>query len=850
MLHRGLLSTKTQESGTIICMKTVVDLVESFKKRDKTAVVHKTGYRTFRWTFQELHNDVRRTASLLESQGLKKGDKLLLWGYNSPQWGIIFMAAASRGIVIVPIDFLATGDFVEKIQAQVSAKLIFHSEFKILPPLKLKSFIIEHLAHNLEGQKPLKSRVQINADDLLEIVYTSGTTGDPKGVLITHGNLISNVNSIVKVVNVSSSQTFLSVLPMSHLFEQNPGFLAPLSVGCTVVYMRGLRPNLIFKVLAEEQVTNIVLVPRLLKLFETSIRREVDAKGKTHVFEKMLKLNAPRGVKKVLFKPVHKKFGTHFRYFICGGAPLSDDLQRFWNGLGFRIVQGYGLTECAPVLTVNPLETSVAGSVGKAIPGVELKLAANGEVLAKGPNITQGYFKKPQQTKELFEKGWMKTGDIGSLDENGYLFLKGRQKDVIVTAAGMNVYPDDIEAALMRQKGVRDVCVIGLPGSGGEQVHAEVLPLDPKLDIKKVVAAANLDLNDSQKITSYGKWTKEDFPRTTTMKIKKPLVLAAVVEQQDATKKAPVTDSRSKLYNLIAKVCEVDPGIIKPSSAMALDLHLSSVNRIELVAMIEQDFNLDINEDEITATTTVGELEDMIRKRAKVLESNIFRRWLLSPPARLLRGSFNGILANNLLRLFVRRTVIGKENLKNLNGPVIFIANHVGYFDAPTIMMTLPWRYQQRVAPAAWKEYFETEGATFSQNKFLRALQLRFYYEYSSVMVNAYPFPKQTGFKHSLEYTGELIDNNWSIMFFPEGEHSPSGELQPFRSGIGWIVKEMKVPIVPIKHSGFEHIMAGDQIQFPSFGRVTIKFGKPIVLDDRKSIPELTTELQQILKKL
>ncbi len=830
-------------------MKTVADIISGFEKWNKPALIHKTGIRTFTLSYSELHQKILQTSAYMDSQGIKKGDKILLWGFNSPEWGIVFLAAALKGVVIVPIDFLATGDFVQKIHDQVKAKAIFHSEFKLVPGLKIPDFVIEHLDYYISGTPPAHPGEAVLPEDLLEIVYTSGTTGDPKGVMITHANLISNVVAIKKVVDVRPEQIFLSLLPLSHLFEQNPGFLSPLSSGCTVVYMRGLRPNLIFKVLSEVKVTNIVIVPRLLKLFETSIRREVEAKGKTKTFNKILNRELPRGLKKLLFKPVHKKFGTHFGYFISGGAPLSTDLQQFWSGLGFRIVQGYGLTECSPVLTVNPLEASVAGSVGHAIPGVELKLANNNEVLARGSNITSGYFQRPDKTSELFEGEWMKTGDIGELDDNGYLFLKGRQKDVIVTGAGMNVYPEDIEAILLRQKGVKDVCVIGLPSPQGEQVHAEIISSEPALDAKKVVAAANQELNDSQQITSFGVWPKDDFPRTTTMKIKKMLVVAAVTSQQ-SNAAAASTDNHSKLQNLVAEICEVNADEVQPEAALATGLHLSSVGRIELIARLEQDFNLDLNEDEITATTTIGELEAMILQRARVHESNIFRRWLLSPPLRIVRGIFNAILANNLLRLFVRRKLIGRENLNGLKEPVIFIANHVGYFDAPVVMMSLPWRFRHKLAAAAWKEYFENEGKVWFKNKYLQKIQRGFYYEYASIMVNAYPFPKKSGFKRSLEYTGELIDKGWNILFFPEGEHSPSGKQQPFRTGIGWIIKEMKVPVVPIKHSGFENIMAGDAIQLPRFGKVTIKIGKPVTLDDRKSIPEITSELEQILSDL
>ncbi len=830
-------------------MKTVAELIQGFLDRDKIALVYKSGFRTFTLTYQELHHKILQTAAMLDSNGLKKGDKILLWGFNSPEWGIVFLSCALKGIIVVPIDFLATGDFVEKIQKQVKAKAIFHSEFKILPDIGISGFVLEHLYKDISSSEPKAVMENIGPDDLLEIVYTSGTTGDPKGVMITHGNLMSNVTSIKQVVDVQPSQTFLSLLPLSHLFEQNPGFLSPLSAGCTVVYMRGLRPNLIFKVLSEERVTNIVIVPRLLKLFETSIRREVEAKGKTKIFNKLLGKDLPRALKKLLFRPVHKKFGTHFGYFISGGAPLSKDLELFWTGLGFRLVQGYGLTECSPVLTVNPLNASRDGSVGFAIPGVELKLNQGHEVLARGPNITQGYFERPDKTKELFDDGWMKTGDIGELDDQGYLFLKGRQKDVIVTGAGMNVYPEDIEAELTRQPGVKDACVIGLPTPQGEQVHAELILSEATADAKKLVNKANQALNDSQQITSFGVWAKEDFPRTTTMKVKKMLVLAEVKNQHiDAA--APSNDTHTKLHVLIASVCEVDVNDIRPEASLASDLHLTSVGRIELIARLEQDFNLDINEDEITATTTILELENIIKLRAKVRESDIFRRWLLSMPLRITRGTFNGVLANNVLRLFVRRECVGTENLKDIKGPVIFIANHVGYFDAPTVMMSLPWRFRHKVAAAAWKEYFENEGRVWFKNKYLQKLQLGFYYEYASIMVNAYPFPKKTGFKRSLEYTGELIDKDWSIMFFPEGEHSPSGELQPFRTGIGWIVKEMNIPVVPIKHSGFENIMAGDDIQLPRRGKVTIKFGKPVMLDSRNSIPQITSELERILKDL
>ncbi len=830
-------------------IRTIPDLIETFKTRDKTAIIQKTGVRTFTYTYKQFYKNILKTQTMLDRLGLKKGDKILLWGFNGPSWGTLFLAAARSGIIIVPVDFLSLPEFVKSLKEIVGAKAIFHSEFKIPPEMGIKKVIIENLDFYIKDLPQKTEKTEISENDLLEIVFTSGTTGDPKGVMLTHKNLVSNIEGVLKVIKINPEQTFLSLLPMSHLFEQNPGFLAPLSAGCTIVYMKGLRPNLIFKTLSEVKITNIALVPRLLKLFYDGIMREVEATGKTKTFNKLLNLDLPKPVRKILFSKVHKKFGTHFQYFISGGAPLSEELDTFWKKLGFTIVEGYGLSECSPILTANTPQKQVPRSVGKPIPGVTLKINNSGEVLVKGDNITQGYFQKKEQTKALFDGKWMKTGDIGSLDKDNYLFLKGRAKDIIVTGAGVNVYPEDIEKVLMKNNDVKDVCVLGVPTDAGEEVHAEIILKDPKTNLKSIIDSTNKELNEAQQILSFALWNTDDFPRTTTMKIKKRFVLSEINEREkkDTTLKA---ENKSKLHEIIAKINDIDPRTIKPSSNLSLDLKLTSVNKIELISIIEQEFNLDIDEDEINNKTTVVDLEKIIKDRRRFSKKDVFRRWTLAMPIRILRFVWNLIIGDNLIYLFCRREVVGLENLKDLNQPAIFIANHIGYFDAPNVLMSLPFGIRNKIATAAWKEYFTTDGDPLFKNKVLDHLLWKFYYQYTTIFVNVYMFPKKTGFKESLEYTGELLDKNWNILFFPEGEHSPDGTLQPFRSGIGWIAKEMRVPIVPIKHFGLSKIMAGDPHQFPRFGKVTIKIGKPVMLDYTKSIPEITNQLHDIIAKM
>lgn len=824
-------------------IRTISDISAGFVKRKKTAMIYKTGFRTFRLSYGQLHTSVLKTCTLFEQLGLGKGDKILIWGYNCPQWGILFLAATKMGVVVVPIDYMANSDFVKKIQVAVQPKILFHSEFKLPPAGPIQAFLLEHLDRYISSLSKSQRAYEIREDDLAEIVYTSGTTGAPKGVMLTHKNIVSNVRSVINLSGISSEQTFLSVLPLSHLFEQNPGFLALLESGCTIVYIRGLRPSLIFKTLEQERVTNMILVPRLLKLFADGVMRQVEAEHKTKLFNKLLTIKASKKIKQLLFRAVHKKFGYHFQYFVVGGGPFASELESFWFNLGFTTLQGYGLTECSPVLTGNSIKQQKLGSVGKAVQGVTLKIGGDGEIWAKGDNVFKGYFQNKTETHSLFANGWMRTGDIGSIDKDGYVFLKGRKKDVIVLSSGVNIYPEDIEQILLKQAGVSDVCVLGLPIDNEEIVHAEIL-LKEWANVRDVVDAANQLLGESQQITSYAKWPKEDFPRTTTMKIQKRFVLDEVLKRGKNTADK-ITQNHPKIYLMLSRISKVDADQIKPSTKLALDLHLGSINRIELISLLEQEYNLDINEDEITADTTVSDLEAIVKDRQQFKQKNIFRRWLLCDSIRIVRFIYNALLADNVIRLFCRRTVIGRENLENLKQPVIFIANHVGYFDTPNIYMSLPFAIRNKIAVAAWKEYFD-----IPKRETLKRMLYWVYFEHASLFSNIFLFPKKKGFKKSLEYTGELLDKGWNILFFPEGEHSPSGKLQPFRSGIGWLVKEMRVPVIPIKHSGLERIMAGDQHQIPRFGRVTVTIGKPLEIDYTKSVPEITNELQQIIQKM
>ena len=365
------------------------------------------------------------------------------------------------------------------------------------------------------------------------LFYTSGTTGAPKGVALSHRNLLANVLQVsAQFPTVSADYRFLSLLPLSHMFEQTAGFLVPLYLGGSIIYLRTLKPSAIMEAFADEDVHAMIAVPRLLQLLKGSVERELAAKGLLSIFNTLCLLSETFQLKPArrYFSPIQKKFGRNFKMFVSGGAPLSPDTFRFWSSAGFRVIEGYGLSETSPVLATNKMDKQVCGAVGWAVPGVELRLE-NGEVQAKGDNIFSGYFNNDAATKEAFTAdGWFRTGDLGAYDESGALVIKGRAKEVIVTGAGINVYPDELEALLLRTPGVRDGCVIGLDRGSGEEVHAVIVPDGSGRPLDEILAEVNGALDELHRITGFSVWPDPELPKTTTLKVQKFIVKKRLLE--------------------------------------------------------------------------------------------------------------------------------------------------------------------------------------------------------------------------------------------------------------------------------------------------------------------------------
>jgi len=516
------------------------------KFRDQVAFQMRQDEAYRRITYGEVGELVKRLQPAL---GVEPGDRVILLSENRPEWGISYLAITSLGAIVVPLDAMLQKEELLPLINDSGAKAAVVSE-------QFKGFVqgtrVEAQTIVMEGFDKLQgpvgnSRSSVSLDDVASIVYTSGTTGVPKGVMLTHRNIMSNVTSVVPMFDFSPKDNFLSVLPLHHTFETTAGFLGPFHEGCRITYAESLKSPSILRNMQETGVTVMCGVPLLFQLFYDGIMRNVEEMGKAKAFAvlfaiaKFFKHIIGINLGRKLFKVVHKKFGGKIKFFVSGGAALDPDVAKNFDLMGFTILQGYGLSESSPILTCNNLKHNRLGSVGQPIPGVEIRIAGTdpvGEILAFGPNIMKGYYKQKELTSRVVVNGWLHTGDVGYLDEENYLFITGRSKDVIVTGSGVNVYPDEIEFVLCKIRAIKEACVMGDKVKSGvrkgtEEVIALIFPDMEYLEkqgkkdekaIREVIASEVQELNqrmaDFKRIARFV-IRKKELPKTRLKKIKR-----------------------------------------------------------------------------------------------------------------------------------------------------------------------------------------------------------------------------------------------------------------------------------------------------------------------------------------
>ncbi len=814
---------------------------------NKTALIMKMGYRTVSLTYQDVYDLSLKIACFLEKSGLQKGDKVLILAPNSPYWICVWWGCLLGGYIPVPLNVQSTAEMIKKISDQTEAKIIFkHLHYKQELSKQLRVYDIEfiqELTEEIDCRSFKKAEAREN--DIAELMYTSGTTGDPKGVILTHKNISSNLEAISKIAPIARSDKFLSILPLSHIFEQVIGFLVPFSQGVLIVYSHS--PLAIRDLLKEHRITIMAGVPEFLRIVMTKIELKAEEEGKKKIFDKLMALSAAVKIKfiqRILFLPVLKKFGGKLHTVVSGGAPLDPKLAKKWDALGIYLLQGYGLTETSPVVATNTYDDQRLGSVGKLLPGVEVKIAADKEILVRGPNVFQGYYKNEEKTKEAFTASWFQTGDIGELDKDSFLFIKGRKKYMIKGPGAQNVYPEDIELELNKISGVKDSCVVGLEKERGQvEIHAVLLLGSEMKKSEEVIEEANKNLASYQQINGWSIWPEEDFPRSATRKVKKEEVISwlkakATPKEGEPHPEISGREGKTPLMHILAEITDHAVSEISEQTKIVSELNLDSLLRIELVSKIEEKFRITIEEVKIDSKTTVSDLEEMIKKGGQIKEAVPLKRWPRSQLAMWNRLISQWLFIFPLARSFVKLKIEGRENLEGLTLPAIFMSNHVSYLDSLVLLMALPFRIRKRIVFAAAKD------VVYERYKSIAWLM--------ELWFNSFPFPRRENedIKTGLDYMGRMLDRNFSVVVYPEGEMSISGKFQPLKRGAGLVAVEMDSLIVPVIIKGTNIILPAGKIVPRRRGEVKITFGEPIRFGRGDSYTQATENIEQALRDM
>jgi long-chain acyl-CoA synthetase len=691
-------------------------------------------------------------------------------------------------------------------------------------------------------------------------MFTSGTTGEPKGTMLTHRNLLASAVAATQIFPIGPSQRLLSFIPLSHIFEQGPGFLCVLVAGASVVYPTSRQPAVIRRTFKERKVSMILITPAAVRSLFIAIERKAQQDGKAELFARLRRMarRLPMALRRILFFTVHRQFGGRFRYIVSGGAALDPAIGEAWRELGVDVLQGYGLSETAPALTFNRLDRNRFGSVGVPVPDVELRVADDGEVLARGPNVFKGYWENDEATRAAIDdQGWFHTGDLGRFDADGFLWLQGRKKDMIALPDGLKVYPEDIENVIASHPKIQELAtpqrptlavVVGLERAG-EALHVHAVFVEPKDPdaVGTIVRATNEKLSGSQQIRGWTIWPEEQFPTTPTQKVKKREVIERILTMKKGEEPARPAASvgrreLSDVARIVAQVANVTADHVWPEAQLSGDVGLDSLGRVDLLGVIEEELGVYIDDAALAPAATVKDLEAMVAAaRDAKPETGIFG-WPLSPFIRSIGLIVQQILIWPLVHLFYRVKITGADKLRSLSGPVMFAPNHCLHWDNGIILTSIPisWRWKLAVAAAADDIFGNRLNGLFS-----------------AIVANAFPLAREGSIRRSLELLGARLDRKFSVLIYPEGKLTLGGPTQPFKSGTGLIAVEGGTPVVPMKLKiGNVSIIDHLDRKWEPFrvngwrGSVEVVFGDPIYFPAGTAPNEATAKLQAAVAAL
>ena len=863
---------------------TLLDFFDDRIRSDRPFLVYDGGYRAHTYSYAEIRRAARWFAERLRRAGVAPRDTVVLWGDNRAEWIVAFWGCLLARAVAVPIDVRASPHLLARVAEIVSARLVVAGRDLPVPPLNgVDTWDLDDLLgdavpatlpapeapfpdipagdpHPAGGQDPAGDPDAdapgdaAGGDDLAEIIFTSGATAEPKGVRITHANVLANIVPVEREVRRYLKYgrpffplRFLNLLPLSHLFGQAMAtFVPPMLEGVTV-FMRGYNPEDIVRQIRTRRVSVLVCVPKILEVLRDHVMHVAPETAEP--------LAKPEHVARRWwrYRKIHRLFGYKFWSFVVGAAPLDAEVEAFWSRLGFLVIQGYGLTETAPIVTLNHPFRARRGSVGTPIGGVEVSIADDGEILVRGANVTGGYYNAPEETAAAFRDGWFRTGDIGAVDADGRLTVRGRKKEMIVTPDGLNVFPEDVERVVREIAGVRDAGVIAGGPGGREHVHA-VLLLAPGADPDAVVREANARLEDHQRIRVFSVWPGPSLPRTEgTQKLKRRDLKRWVAGDAAPSPRGDGPSAGGSVDDVVAGFAH---GRTIAGDTTLDELGLSSIERIELMLALERRFDRSVDEAALAGVSTVADLRAMLagdesatggvaaagaaagagagrertdsdRARAGSEAATAFPTWSQRAATRAFRRVAQAAFLLPLTRLFAWVRVEGLDRLALASDPVLYAANHQSLMDGPVILAALPPSRRYRVATAAAREWFAPH---FHPERHPRRQRLTtgLAYLLGVLCFNVVPLPqRETGAREAMRHLGTLLGQGSSVLIFPEGRRRETGRIDTFQPGVGMLAARLQVPVVPVRIDGIDRILpVGARWARP--GRARVAFGKPL----------------------
>lgn len=860
--------------------ETIFDVFENAAQAfpARIALQVRRGGRWIRYTYADALSTTAAVSRRFADYHLEPGDRIAIYSENCPEWGLTYLAAIRSGLTVVPLDVqlpaadaVAMARFADvrlicagKSTLEKTGEAIGDAE----PPVSMQVVALTSpfVPPPETSRDPGPTRPTVTGDAIASIVFTSGTTVAPKGVMLRHRNFLSNARSLVHVQPVQADDQFLSVLPMHHVFEFTGGFLVPMANASTVTYVEQLSGPEIVSLIQATRTTVMMVVPKLLKMFHDGIRRGVDQSGwlTRTLFPVLGWLSDRTGGRLApwVFRRIHQRFGGRLRMFVCGGSALPESLYHAFRRLGFAVCEGYGLTETAPVLTVNPPDGARAGSVGLPLPEIELDIRNQdptgcGELWVRGPTVMAGYLDNEQATREILVDGWLRTGDLCRRDADGFLRVIGRTKDVIITSAGKNVYPEEVTLHFAHLPYVKELCVLAMPNPDGigdsvdavMVLDADAVPQDERsaveAEIRKAVTRINERIPSYQRVQNIHFWTTE-LPKTTTLKVKRAEVARMLLlrEHPDrvGTPATPagggeatevVGSNEAWVRDLLVRVTGRPPTHVRPEANLLLDLGVDSLMRIQVLGEIETQFGMDLPEEVAARVGRVGDLLALVGDRSpvngKMPKRTSGRAWRFrSDAAPKATQIGNGRVPLTMLPLrwvlrggiglmfhsYIRVEAHGLDNIPQ-SGAFVLAANHSSHLDSAAVLISvgpLLRRSKRRLFVAGAEDYF-----------FNTRLKAMVFGELCDII----PFDRGADGLKGLQRCGEALRCGQPLLLFPEGTRSVTGEMQPFKIGTAVLSVEMGAPIVPVLiENAFELFPKGNRFVRP--GVVTVRFGKKV----------------------